>query len=252
MAEPEAKRSRQGEDAEAPKDQPYGIIDLREGNRDLLSQVYSELLETHFPVEGELDDQEDMEKGLDKGDGREPEYHILVARAPHTGDLAGALVYEYYPVGDFCLMSYICVAAAHRRRGLFRSLLQFLEKQVATRTGGRQVPVLAETHMASVEDGIMDAGLRQNVLAAMGFRCLSFSYVQPPLSSEHKPVGGLRLLVKDREQVPASLVIAYLDNFSGSVFDWDESVWKSEPWYRAQVEEVEALGVVPAVAKRPW
>ena len=67
----------------------------------------------------------------------------------------------------------------------------------------------------------MDPLERQLVLATLGFRCLDFDYVQPPLSEEQKPCGGLRLLVKDQEALPREAIVAYLDDFSGSVLGWE-------------------------------
>uniref|UniRef100_A0A7S3HR84 N-acetyltransferase domain-containing protein n=1 Tax=Spumella elongata TaxID=89044 RepID=A0A7S3HR84_9STRA len=235
---------------------PFCMTDLRdlEGAQrdDFLKQVYDELLMPHFPVEGELDDLDDMSAGLDKADGRDPEYHIVVARDRDTDELAGCACYEYYPIADCCLMSYICVAAAHRRKGVSQQLIRKMELQLLARTNGRPVAaIFAETHESTVQDGIMDPLQRQEVLASLGFRCLDFAYTQPPLNEREKPCGGLRLLVKDKELVPSDAVIAYLDGFAGSVTGWDDS-WKGEPYYQAQVRDLSARPNVQATAKRPW
>lgn len=237
---------------------PYAMVDLRDlrgaERETLLRQVYDELLLPHFPVEGELDDFEDMRAGLDKADGRDPELHIVVARHgdPELGDLAACTYYEYYPTGDFCLMSYICVASSHRRKGLGKGLLRQLELQLLSRTGGQPVTAIyAETHNASVQDGIMDPLQRQETLASLGFRCLDFAYTQPPLNDREEPCGGLRLLVKDKASLPSEAIVAYLDGFAGSVSDWDDS-WKTQPYYLEQVKALRSRPHIPASAERPW
>jgi len=230
----------------------YEMVDLRESEGELLDPVYGELLQRHFPVTGELDDLEDMRKGLVCGGGRTPELHIVVAKHIETKEPAACACYEYYPTGNLCRLSYLCVKEQHRRQGLGRRLLRYMESQLQERIGGQPLAaILAETHMASVDDGIMDAALRQEVLASLGFRCLQFNYTQPPLSDHHNPCGGLRLLVKDKEQLPVSVVISFLDGFAGSVFDWDDS-WKTEPYYITQVEELQQASVVQSTHVRPW
>eukprot|EP00928_Gymnodinium_smaydae_P041557 TRINITY_DN28108_c0_g1_i2.p1 TRINITY_DN28108_c0_g1~~TRINITY_DN28108_c0_g1_i2.p1 ORF type:complete len:475 (-),score=27.48 TRINITY_DN28108_c0_g1_i2:370-1794(-) len=228
------------------------IVDLRETRRDLLPEVYRELLETHFPVEGELDELEDMEAGLEASDTNRPELHVLVAICSDD-TLCGCACYEYYPLGNFCLLSYICVAHAFRRQGIARRFMLALEAQTkAQKTYKQLTAVFAETHCADVEDGIMDPRERQEVLAALGFRCLQFDYIQPPLSDHQEPCGGLRLLVKDQSCLHSEVIVEYLDNFAGSVMGWEHESWKQEPYYKQQVKQLLDLPYVNAVSKRPW
>eukprot|EP00929_Paragymnodinium_shiwhaense_P083034 TRINITY_DN44074_c0_g1_i1.p1 TRINITY_DN44074_c0_g1~~TRINITY_DN44074_c0_g1_i1.p1 ORF type:complete len:269 (+),score=67.37 TRINITY_DN44074_c0_g1_i1:55-861(+) len=220
----------------------------------LLERVYHELLEVNFPIADELDDLEDIKKNLAAvPNDRLPELNVLVARRGE--DLVGCLYFEYYPEGNLALVSYVCVAPTFRRSGVCRRLFADAEGMLKTRAaaGGREMcPIFAETHAADVEDGVMDAAQRQVALASLGFRCLQFSYTQPPLSRSHEPCGGLRLLVKDQDTVPAAWILAYLDDFAGSVLDYDGS-WKSEAYYKEQVAELARIGsTVPATDKRPW
>lgn len=229
----------------------YDIIDLRDGNRDLLDQVYADLLSTHFPIADELDDLEDMRTNICKeADGRFPELHILVARNGEA--LMGCACFEYYPVSNVCLLSYICVSAPFRRQGVAQALVRELEERMERRAGADQLAaILAETHEVSVEDGIMDAGLRQAVLASLGFQCIQFDYTQPPLSRGHNPCGGLRLLVRNKSSLHSAVLISFLDDFAGSVFDYDGS-WKNETYYLKQVDQLQKVTLVNATGERPW
>merc|ERR1712110_1099938 len=120
------------------------------------------------------------------------------------------------------------------------------------RTGSKPLDaIFAETHEVKVEDGVMDAAVRQKVLRALGFCCVKFDYVQPPLSASHQPCGGLRLLVKDQTQVPSAVVVAYLDGFAGSVLDYDNS-WKSEEYYCKQINALSQSSVVETTNELPW
>jgi GNAT superfamily N-acetyltransferase len=244
MAEPEPKQRRTSSPV-------VSIVDLRTEQAELLDSVYQSLLQVHFPVADELDDLEDMRTNLAKEpDGRYPELHMLVAKSEDRP--MACCYYEYYPPGNFVLLSYLCVLDEFRGCGVARSLIASLEEEMNQRTGGRPLDaIFAETHQVKVEDGIMDAGLRQKVLKSLGFRCLKYDYVQPPLSEKHKPCGGLRLIVKGRESLDPSIIVSYLDNFAGSVFEYDDS-WKTEQYYIDQVAALKQLTSVETTGELPW
>eukprot|EP00405_Crypthecodinium_cohnii_P045515 CAMPEP_0206571992 /NCGR_PEP_ID=MMETSP0325_2-20121206/27977_1 /ASSEMBLY_ACC=CAM_ASM_000347 /TAXON_ID=2866 /ORGANISM="Crypthecodinium cohnii, Strain Seligo" /LENGTH=745 /DNA_ID=CAMNT_0054076105 /DNA_START=31 /DNA_END=2265 /DNA_ORIENTATION=- len=233
----------------------FSLVDLRELSEEpraaLLKEVYVELLERHFPIQGELDDIDDMAAGLEEAGGKNPELHIVVARERSSHSLAGCACYEYYPSGDFALISYLCVMEPFRRKHVAQMLIQSMELQLSNRTGRLGINIFAETHEASVQDGIMDPLIRQKVLLRFGFRCLDFSYTQPPLNEHEEPCGGLRLLVKDKELLAPEEVITFLDGFAGSVTQWDES-WKTQPYYQAQVRDLTSKKRVSASGELPW
>lgn len=241
--------TRDGHDA-----RPARLIDLRECQRmDLLQAVYDCLLKVHFPVPGELDDLETLQDALQQpSDGLNPELHVLLLSetAEPMENLMGCASYEYYPRGNHCLISYICVAEPFRRRGVSKLLMSTLQKQMEERAAKPLAAIFAETHASDVEDGIMDPLERQEVLASLGFRCLDFDYVQPPLSDQHKPCGGLKLLVKDQDALPREAIVSYLDDFSGSVLGWKEESWKEDPWYQKQISSLPPL--ISARNQRPW
>ncbi|CAK0862237.1 unnamed protein product [Prorocentrum cordatum] len=106
---------------------PFAIVDLRNEEKALLDQVYTELLREHFPIADELDDLEDIRANLAKEpDGRFPELHLLVAKH-ETGPIA-CCYYEFYPPGNLVLLSYICVQKAFRGCGVARRFLARLEE----------------------------------------------------------------------------------------------------------------------------
>ncbi|CAK0814086.1 unnamed protein product [Prorocentrum cordatum] len=143
---------------------PLEIVDLRNEEQALLDQVYAELLQVHFPIADELDDLEDMRVNLAREpDGRFPELHMLVARN-EKGPIA-CCYYEYYPPGNFVLVSYICVQEAFRGCGVARRFLARLEEQMGERAAGPLAAIFAETHEAG--DGVMDAAQRQMALRSL-------------------------------------------------------------------------------------
>lgn len=238
---------------DTPAELQYNLVDLRFMESHRLDDVYNQLLKVHFPIEDELDDLEDMRSTLQpRADPRDPELHVLVARQGEQ--LIGCACYEYYPRSNFCLMSYICVGAQHRGLGVAGRLVSYLERDMQRRareTNRDLAAIFAETHVAGTEDAIMDTNLRQQVLRSLGFRSLRFDYTQPPLSDCHKPCGGLRLLVKDQTELPSSAVIAYLDDFAGSVEGWDSGGWRDEPYFKAQLAQLQT-STVEASADLPW
>lgn len=98
----------------------------------------------------------------------------------------------------------------------------------------------------------MDSRIRQDVLVSLGFSCLKFNYTQPPLNDQEQPCGGLRLLVWKQNKLPSQVIVDYLDGFSGSVMNWDETRWKNEKWYTTQLTEISSNSFVEAVRERPW
>ncbi|CAJ1342171.1 unnamed protein product [Effrenium voratum] len=225
------------------------LVDLREQQLDLLERVYDALLRVHFPVPGELDDLETMRAGLQSEvDGLNPELHVLVLL--QGSELAGCTCYEYYPRGNHCLISYVCVSERFRRMGIAKRMLVQVQLQLSQRAQQPLAAIFAETHAFDVQDGIMNPLERQEVLASLGFRCLEFDYTQPPLSERHEPCGGLKLLVKDKDSLPSAAVVSYLDDFAGSVFGWEEEPWKTEPWYLRQLASLSET--VLARQERPW
>eukprot|EP00928_Gymnodinium_smaydae_P007109 TRINITY_DN1255_c0_g2_i1.p1 TRINITY_DN1255_c0_g2~~TRINITY_DN1255_c0_g2_i1.p1 ORF type:complete len:701 (+),score=108.28 TRINITY_DN1255_c0_g2_i1:150-2252(+) len=232
----------------------YELVDLRLQDSHLLDEVYSRLLEPNFPISDELDDLEDIRKSLQvASDPRQPEYHVLVARWGQ--ELLGCTCYEYYPRGNFCLMSYICVDPPYRALGVSRKLLDHLERQMRDRAreSGKELgAIFAETNSIHTEDGVMDPAVRQSILRSWGFRALDFTYVQPPLSEHHKPCGGMRLLVKDQKELPGDSVASFLEDFAGSVFGWDSpEKWREESYFQAQLAEL-GNSPVKATWELPW
>lgn len=238
---------------EAASEQRYKLVDLRFMENYRLDNVYNKLLKVYFPIEDELDDLEDMRSHLQpRADPRDPELHILLARQGE--ELLGCACYEYYPRSNFCLMSYICVNAHSRGLGVARRLVSYLERDMQKRareTNRDLAAIFAETHVSGAEDAIMDVDARQRCLRALGFRCLRFDYTQPPLSDCHNPCGGLRLLVKDKPELSSSAIVAYLEDFAGSVQGWECCSWREEPYFKAQLAQLQSPSI-EATRDLPW
>eukprot|EP00913_Durusdinium_trenchii_P025435 g23879.t1 len=178
------------------------LIDLREERLDLLRHVYDGLLQVHFPVPGELDDFETMISQLQQPGVSKVLMERIQAQLAQRAEKPLAAIFAETHSAD----------AWSRRTFVARTFV--VTKGIAIRK-------------QDVIDGIMDRLERQEVLAALGFRCLDFDYTQPPLSERHEPCGGLRLLVKDQDALPREAVVGYLDDFSGSVLGWEEEILSS-------------------------
>jgi hypothetical protein len=182
--------------------------------------------------------------------------------------IVAATVFEYYKLSNCGLLSYFLVSEEYRESGMgnfmvnysFQILKQIsieycqkeyteklvkgIEKledessreyftkarELKQKPNSQLVPFFAETNAWGVDDGVMPAAKRHEIMRRIGFRMLDFDYIQPPLSLEKDPCPDLLLLVLDVPELPMSplnsrkyvdsdVIRVFLLEFGYSVFE---------------------------------
>jgi GNAT superfamily N-acetyltransferase len=108
----------------------------------------------------------------------------------------------------------------------------------------------AETNAYDVDDGVMLAPQRHEIMRKIGFRMLDCDYIQPPLSEEQEPCVDLLLLALDvaelprdvhnREYIPTIIVEAFLLEFGYSVFE--ETEFLTEGYFQHMLKDLAKRG----------
>ncbi len=153
-----------------------------------------------------------------------PLFTILLALRDEA--VAGGIVLEYFRQSRSGLITYIAVAPQERGHGLGKLLLQSAVDaltHLAANAGHPPPPVFAETEDPRVlPDHALEAGRRQQVLAALGFLTCDLPYLQPPLRQGESPSRGLQLCamastLDGESSVPSSRVKSFLQDFYASL-----------------------------------
>jgi GNAT superfamily N-acetyltransferase len=181
--------------------------------------------------------------------------------------IAAASVFEYYKLSNCALLSYFMVNEDYRELGMGKYMVNYAYdqlKQISARiyssidelihnytrdiqtteeekeyfeqvqllrrevTSSEFCTFFAETNAWGVDDGVMEASKRHQIMRRIGFRMLDFDYLQLPLSEEQEPCSDLILLAlnvpdlpnnNDTRYVPTQLVRVFLLEFGYSVFE---------------------------------
>ncbi|KAL7576421.1 hypothetical protein ACA910_018225 [Epithemia clementina (nom. ined.)] len=210
-------------------------------DQDLLTLFYEQLMVTNFPLERERDDLEDWIKCLDPAaqikkinnedddddddDDEIVDMDVIIlvvgggddnhdGNKQNPGVIVAGIALEYYKPSQVGLISYLCVAPSHRRRGLIRILhplaiacLQQLHvvhttttaptHSTTTTTATTKIrAILAETNTLTAGDASPELiAQRHYVLHRLGYRQLMVPYVQPPLAVGEESFDDILLLV---------------------------------------------------------
>lgn len=172
----------------------------------------------------------------------QPLIEVLLLVDP-AGDVAGGVTIELYREADAGLLTYISVGANRRGQGLGKRLIA--EARTAlNRMGSPATLMFAETErLEDAQDEAERAAtvLRQRQLAGMGARWVEFDYVMPPLRADTLPHRLHLMLFGGPDQVPASTVLALLDELAralGTRLDAFEDTW-------AMARSLAAAGLLP-------
>ena len=196
----------------------------------ILTQFYEELMIPNFPLDEERDDLDDWLYYLDPSDTSPgfdmsdyPSMDVLILC--HTADdenntttIIGGIAFEYYPLCQLGLLSYMVVSDQFRRLGILATLhpvfceaLQALH-QHSGQTNTKIRAIVAETNTTNAGDvPPEEIRKRHEILYRLGYRLLEFPYVQPPLATDVQSFDEIMLLV-----------------FLGSVTDTDASPSEQE------------------------
>jgi predicted N-acetyltransferase YhbS len=167
---------------------PVRISQLDYGDEAAVSRFYQSVLLPNFR-DGEVEAEEELAEGFGDGEDR-----ALVAVAP-DGSMVGGCVFEWYPLSQVLLLSYLAVQADYRDQGTGR---QLLEAGLAAWTDElRPALVVTEVedprHYHDTDFG--DAARRFRFYGGAGARALSAPYFQPALGPGASRVPHLMLMV---------------------------------------------------------
>ena len=205
------------------------VIDLRERHHDerLLRLFYRRLFRPAFPI---CEERESVKtwRALLWGHCDACELHCLVAGYdvddPRRRRIVAGLLFEYYPISDCGLLTYLVTHPTFRRRGLATMLFQRgirNLKAIAARRRRRLHAVFLEIKdprkRARASD-VMDPWTRLAFFERRGARILDLPYVQPPLEPGQGSARALLLLVAwpryaNRRAAPARHLCRFLREF---------------------------------------
>lgn len=254
------------------------FIDMTNDQPDLnlLREAYEKLLQAHFPNQDHLESFEAISYPLTtKSTPFSEKSHILLL-TDEQGPI-GILNFEYYPVSNVGLGSYLVILEKYRGKKLANYLIfkakEILQMESAKRLKNlkdcqsewffvplgkflnletdqliellkQQKPsIFLETEKENDFDPIMDPKLRLKVYEKMGFEKINMVYYQPNLSKEQKPVSLYLLASTDLcEQENDEF---YMDSRHLVIFIWEfghevseEDFVKSEKFF----EMIKSIG----------
>lgn len=135
-------------------------------------------------------------------------YHILLAEL--DGGPIGGSVFDYLAEPNAGIIEFLFIGAAHRLRGLGKSLLdetaRILERDARAAAARPLAAIVAEMNdpfRPGATPDNLDPFVRCAMWGRWGFSKMQFPYVQPALSAGQRPVEGLALIARPA-QGPAS------------------------------------------------
>lgn len=205
------------------------LVDLRDlsdaaGRRALCNAFYDEVYRAAFPKPDQSESPEIWLPLLEASPTPpEPLLRVIVARC-RDGRIAGGVVVEYFRVSQAALVTYIATAAAARRRGLARRLLDAAIARASADNGGMTPYIFGEVERPEAqqtEEGRQTAETRLAAISGLGGRRLEFDYIQPGLGPGKQPATDLMLVMfsrdDERTSLPAADLRAFIDEFFGSL-----------------------------------
>jgi len=157
-----------------------------------------------------------------------PILHVALAiaddRRPDEVDarsLLGGIVFEYFRRSKAALVTYICVRADVRKRGIGRFLLDYAVDHLRAHSAGVEVPLFAEAEDPDrQEDGASRdiARRRLPVLRKLGFREIPIRYRQPSLGPGKEPLDTLKFLLY-APNGPATIGVSVVREFMREFYE---------------------------------
>lgn len=251
-------------------DMTYQNLDLN-----LLKEAYTNLLQVHFPNKDHLESFDAISYPLTtKPTLFSQRSHILLLLQDKIP--IGILTFEYYPISNCGLCSYLVILEKYRGKKLANFLIfkgkEILQLESKNREKNlHQIPnefffeplqkflfvsnedlvkILAqqkpsfflETEKENDFDPIMDPKVRLKVYEKMGFERLNFTYYQPNLSEKQKPVS--LYLMASTDLCEQNEEYYFLDSTHLSIFIWEFGNEVSEDFVKSDLfqEMIKSIG----------
>ena len=135
--------------------------------------------------------------------------HVVLAINKKTDEIMGGIVFEFYNLSSFGLISYICVDPKYRQYKIGRNLIELAEDQLNNRSlqnsGKSCEAILLEISSPmrlkdEEKDHSFSAEQKISVFRKIGCDLVEIDYIQPPLDNVFLPDDSLLLICINKEK----------------------------------------------------
>jgi GNAT superfamily N-acetyltransferase len=170
-------------------------------------------------------------------------YHIVLAEL--GGEPIGGSVFDYLAAPNAGIIEFLFIGAAHRLKGLGRSLLdetaRILERDAREAAAQPLAAIVAEMNdpfRPGTTPDNLDPFERCAIWGKWGFCKMQFPYVQPALSRRQQPVDGLALIAKLADGLaPDAVGASWILSVVAEYMRWAMRI--DEPARNPQYQEME-------------
>jgi len=173
-----------------------------------LKKFYNDFLKKFFPKKEQLDTLETLSASLNPRESKffEVVIHIVLAFKESSEEILGGIVFEFYHVSSFGLISYICVDDKYRNLKIGKKLIDLAEEELnscAIQNSGKPCgAILLEMnspYRIKEKEDSFSPQQRINVFKNLGCSLVEIDYVQPPLDSDLPPDTSLLLICLNKD-----------------------------------------------------
>lgn len=157
----------------------------------LLTQFYDNFLKVYFTNENQLESLEKLNTALyNFSDLTNPVMTIILA--VNHNQTIGGIVFEFYPISQYGLISYFCVSSEFRRLNIGKQLIEQAEKEL-NNFGCKRIFLEINSPFKCKEDTFSPMK-RVKVFNKLNCSLVNTVYIQPPLLENLKPDESLLLI----------------------------------------------------------
>jgi len=173
-----------------------------------LKKFFNDFLKKFFPKKEQLDTLDTLSASLNPKESKffEVVIHIVLAFKESTEEILGGIVFEFYHVSSFGLISYICVDDRYRNLKIGKKLIDVAEEELnscAIQNSGKPCgAILLEMnspYRVKEKDDSFSSQQRINVFKNLGCSLVEIDYVQPPLDTNLEPDTSLLLICINKD-----------------------------------------------------
>jgi len=131
--------------------------------------------------------------------------HIYLAFKEGSDEILGGIVFEFYHVSSFGLISYFCVDPRYRKLQIGKRLIEIAEEELnycSIQNCGKPCEAIVlemSSPLRMIKKDSFSPEQRIRVFNNLGCSLVEFDYVQPPLDTDLEPDTSLVLICLNRE-----------------------------------------------------
>jgi len=211
-------------------------------------------LKKFFPKKEQLDTLDTLSASLNPKESKffEVVIHIVLAFKEDSEEILGGIVFEFYHVSSFGLLSYICVEDKYRNLKIGKKLIDVAEEELNScaiqNSGNPCGAILLEMnspYRIKEKEDSFSPQQRINVFKNLGCNLVEIDYVQPPLDTNLPPDTSLLLICLNKDGNKKSIDGDKLADFYREFWETscdDPSEYKQyfveSVYYAKQVKEI--------------